>query len=216
MPAPSTAPGQCQLCGQPVDKSRLSSHLSKCLIRQPAEASQPSKAYVIEIKAMPYWIWVMARADAELADLDAFLREIWLECCGHLSAFTIEGEQYGSEGFDEDEDMPGMDVALADVLSLRQKFGYDYDFGSSTSLELKVISEQETRQSAPVLLLARNDAPEIVCQECDLPATVLCSACIWSGEGALCQSCAPQHDCDEALLLPVVNSPRCGVCAYTG
>ena len=24
------------------------------------------------------------------------------------------------------------------------------------------------------------------------------------------------HDCDEDHRLPVVNSPRCGVCGYTG
>ncbi len=33
-------------------------------------------------------------AGATLADLDDFLRGIWLECCGHLSSFDIEGVTY--------------------------------------------------------------------------------------------------------------------------
>ena len=36
-------------------------------------------------------------ASEELDTLDAFLRFIWLECCGHLSAFRIDGTSYDSE-----------------------------------------------------------------------------------------------------------------------
>ena len=109
-----------------------------------------------------------------------------------------------------------MTVPLDELLSLRQKFAYDYDFGTSTSLELKVLAEPQTRQIEPVRLLARNDAPVISCQECDQPATQICSECIWNGEGALCNQHAPAHPCEQDALLPVVNSPRCGVCGYTG
>jgi len=31
------------------------------------------------------------RGSATLAKLDDYLRAIWLECCGHLSKFTIGG-----------------------------------------------------------------------------------------------------------------------------
>lgn len=39
---------------------------------------------------------------------------------------------------------------------------------------------------------------------------------IWDGEGWLCESCAKNHECDEDMFLPVLNSPRTGVCGYTG
>ncbi len=217
MPPRNSAPGHCELCNQPVDKSRLVTHLEKCLLRHPGEANQPVKGFLIEVKALPYWLAVLARADAQLSDLDDFLRAYWVECCGHLSAFTIDTEQYGSTGFDEDdEDLDGMIVPLDEVLSLRQKFGYDYDFGMSTSLELKVLAEPETRQEEPIQLLAQNDAPVINCQECGKPATLICSECIWEGEGALCNRCAPAHPCEQDALRPIVNSPRCGICEYTG
>lgn len=35
-----------------------------------------------------------ADAYATLEDLDAFLRSTWLECCGHMSAFTINKKRY--------------------------------------------------------------------------------------------------------------------------
>lgn len=213
MPPRNSAPGHCAICHQAVDKSKLRSHLDKCLA-QHVQNVAPAAAFLLEVRALPYWLAVMARADATLADLDGFLREIWLECCEHLSAFTIEGEQYGSQGFDEDG--PGLDVSLADLLSAGQVFGYDYDFETSTSLELKVLREQSCRQAEPIKLMARNDAPEIDCQECDRPATRICGECIWSGEGALCEACAADHDCAADAILPMLNSPRCGICGYTG
>src|SRR5471032_2915093 len=64
----------------------------------------------------------------------------------------------------------------------------------------------------PVELLARNDAPQIVCDECGSLATAqICSECDSRGEGWLCEACAAKHECGEEMLLPVVNSPRAGV-----
>lgn len=36
--------------------------------------------------------------------------------------------------------------------------------------------------------------------------------------GRLCADCADDHgeECDRPAFLPVVNSPRSGVCGYTG
>ena len=60
----------------------------------------------------------------------------------------------------------------------------------------------------------------IVCDECgDRPATRMCALCAWEGEGWLCETCAELHVCDDddgPYFLPLVNSPRAGVCAYTG
>src|SRR5260370_19281758 len=59
-------------------------------------------------------------ANATLADLDDFLRDTWLECCGHLSEFTIKDVSYSSVPEDswdggvglfaeEGDDQPGLD-----------------------------------------------------------------------------------------------------------
>ena len=98
------------------------------------------------------------------------------------------------------------------------EFSYTYDFGSSTNLELRVVNEYKGNSSEKtVKILARNDAPEIKCSECEEKlATKICVNCKWSGRGCLCEDCAEDHGCGQEMLLPVVNSPRVGVCGYCG
>ncbi len=82
---------------------------------------------------------------------------------------------------------------------------------------IKVISDREVEAKGKAIqVLARNTPPVILCEECGKPATNVCSQCIFDGKGWLCDDCAEEHECGEEMLLPVVNSPRVGMCAYTG
>jgi hypothetical protein len=84
---------------------------------------------------------------------------------------------------------------------------------------IKVLGEYfgPTEKNTPVQILARNEAPDIPCDECAKSSAVLiCTGCQWEGAGWLCQNCAEDHECDEEMFLPVVNSPRTGECGYTG
>ncbi|MCC7347317.1 MAG: hypothetical protein IT538_07945 [Variibacter sp.] len=94
----------------------------------------------------------------------------------------------------------------------------EYDFGSTTELALKVVGVREQgTEKGNVMLLALNDMPETVCDQCGAcPATQICTDCEWSGKGWLCDDCAAAHECGEDMFLPVVNSPRTGVCGYAG
>jgi len=178
----------------------------------------PSFHLVIEgSEAKAYWLHVAVRSDAALHELDAFLRQTWLECCGHLSAFTIDGHRYSSRPM-ADVGEAGMDVLVGQVLHPRAKFFYEYDFGSTTELTLTVaaILEPET-QREPVQLLARNETPRMSCEICgSTPATLVCSNCAWDGKGWLCAACVSTHRCGTDAVLPVVNSPRVGICSYGG
>jgi hypothetical protein len=150
-----------------------------------------------------------------LSKLDDFLRHTWLECCGHLSAFEIGGQRYSSEPMDQEMSMRAQ---FGKALQAGTKFFYEYDFGSTTALVLKVVALRE--QALPkgaVQLLARNEAPQVSCQRCRIrPATQICTRCARDGEGWLCEACAVAHECGDEMCLPVVNSPRVGVCGYTG
>ena len=89
-------------------------------------------------------------ADATIDTLDRFLRDTWLECCGHMSEFEIEGTRYSVEPIDFDDRF--MDVKLKDVLSPGMKFYHAYDFGSTTHLTLKVVArarERDQEQAGP-------------------------------------------------------------------
>jgi hypothetical protein len=94
---------------------------------------------------------------------------------------------------------------------------YAYDYGSTTVLRLKVVAQHHapSRRDA-VRLLARNDAPVWSCTECDDPATSLCAYCRYEGPAFLCEAHVDDHECGDEAMLPVVNSPRMGVCGYTG
>jgi hypothetical protein len=160
---------------------------------------------------------------ASLNKLDHFLRHTWLECCGHLSAFEIGGKRYASNPMDEDELMEremSMTSRLSQLLEVGMKFFYEYDYGSTTALALKVVGLREqgsAKVKGGVQLLARNEAPEVTCHRCEIkPATQVCTECAWNGEGWLCDACAVAHECGDEMCLPVVNSPRVGVCGYTG
>src|SRR5260370_30229280 len=197
-------------------------------------------------------------ASDTMADLDAFLRDIWLECCGHMSAFKVGTTNYSSEPEDfsffkneekaqEEQDdtvnegeevlhtLPpafmedlsadllsemkqlqsiddlvrflkkevkeantptgfpfteerrhrfmqamsfqslidqledrGMETPLEKALKVGQKFTYEYDFGSTTDLALRVVSEREgvAQDEDDMTILARNSAPVIPCCAC--------------------------------------------------
>jgi Plasmid pRiA4b ORF-3-like protein len=167
-----------------------------------------------------YWMHLEVPASTTLATLDQFLRNTWLECCGHLSAFEIAGVRYAIDaGMYDDWDMgeKSMRVRLDKVLSPEQTCSYEYDYGTTTELKLRVISEYEVETKGKAIqVLARNTPPVILCEGCGKPATEVCSQCIFDDRGWLCDDCAEEHECGEEMLLPVVNSPRVGMCAYTG
>ena len=221
--------GKCNLCGRTFGKSGMTKHLMSCIQKERAsQVSSPGKKgreiktlhLVVEGRYRPaYWMHLEARSDATLEDLDLFLRHIWLECCGHMSAFTIQGHEYTSSGpFGELLDwQETMDIALGEVLSPGMKFEHEYDFGTTTHLKLKVVGENEGHVvGEEIRVLARNDPPPIMCQSCGKEATKVCRQCLWSGAGWLCDECARKHECGEDMFLPVVNSPRVGMCGYTG
>ena len=122
-----------------------------------------------------------------------------------MSAFTLREEEID------------MGEKLGDLLMPEQKLLYEYDFGSTTELLLTVISEFEgTLKKGKVEILARNEAPQIKCSRCENLATTICTDCNYNEGGWLCDGCTQKHGCDSEMFLPLVNSPRAGVCAYTG
>jgi Zn finger protein HypA/HybF involved in hydrogenase expression len=113
-----------------------------------------------------------------------------------------------------------MDVEIGKELKVGQKIFHVYDFGSSTELALKVAAEREgvaSKDDDAIEIMARNNPPEIRCRECGKPATKVASGYYNVEDGALCNACANTSLKEyEDMFLPIVNSPRVGVCGYTG
>lgn len=226
-----TSIGTCNLCGQEFDKAGMTRHLKKCRAEHPpAGKGRRRKTFhlMVEGRYRPaYWMHIEIPAGATLETLDAFLRDTWLECCGHLSAFTIENARYemdtgGIDGmwvglFGPQMPSRSMKVRLDKALRPGLKFIHEYDFGTTTTLALKVVGEQEGVASpGDVLTLARNHPPVFKCEVCGELATLVCTECVYDDEGWVCDEHAEEHRCGEDMMLPVVNSPRMGECGYTG
>lgn len=190
---------------------------------------QDQKGLLVEITDRylpPYWLYLEVSAHATWRDLDLFLRDRWLECCGHASSFTHRGVEYVA---DPDNslawgDDPVQPMSGDPVWTVRpgNTFLYTYDFGTSTELVGRSLRFVPAASDAPRLrLLARNDTPDFRCAGCMQPATQVCGLCYQEGNPPCwyCDECKGQHRCADPstdYFLPALNSPRVGLCAYRG
>lgn len=220
--------GMCHCCNGTFPKSSMTRHLKACLSAQAKSAmatpaGKPLKTFhlLVEGRDLPaYWLHLEVPAAANLERLDQFLRRIWLECCGHMSAFKIAGQRYSispsEEPFFGRREL-NMSEKLYKVLSPGLVLEHEYDFGTTTHLKLKVVAARERMDgSTDIVVLARNNVLPIVCESCGQSATQVCSSCIGNSQAWFCDKCAKGHECGEEMFLPVVNSPRVGMCGYTG
>ncbi len=227
MPSRTISFGKCFLCGETLAKNAVNRHLEKCI---PLHGSSgPGKRetlfhLLVEGRDDPrYWLHLEIPASATLADLDTFLRAIWLECCGHLSAFEIGGRRYevATEGADfsfYDSPPKSMKSArLQRTLAIGDIFTHEYDFGTTTELKLKVVGAREgfiENAKFKVNLLTRNYAFIYYCNRCGSPAEYL--YVFEYPYVPYCDDHANEKEDGEEGLMPIVNSPRVGECGYTG
>jgi len=220
--------GKCTFCGESAVFSSMTKHLQSCEKRKSAidkeNAAKRSKIYGLKVWATynpAYWLFLEMAHSAKLEELDNFLRKTWLECCGHLSAFTIRDVRY-EVGTDEadlfgDGESKTMDIRIGEFFSEGLEAHYEYDFGSTTDLDFKVLWEREGRLNKKgVTVLSRNEPIGFKCVACGQPAESVCTECGYEKDASYCRACAAKHECGEEMLLPVVNSPRMGVCGYVG
>ena len=156
-----------------------------------------------------------------------FIRDIWVECCGHLSAFTIHEEQYESNP-DTDtfwgRPSRNMNYRLKDVVDVGDNFLYEYDFGSTTELVLSIHSCRDgEKKNNDIVILSRNNPPKILCSNCGQneakwvnPEGYYEGAPFWCDECLEAENDEEGEDYEPEFLLPVCNSPRMGVCGYEG
>jgi len=223
MRAKNSFPGLCQYCGAEVTRTTAPAHLLACPKSKTAMKSKtnqrrsvyPTKVYYLGAEATgwpEFWLDLEVRGEAQLQDVDDYLRAIWLECCGHMSAFTLGGwgtPQLAKEG------------SVGAVFRHRAKIMHVYDFGTESWTTVKRVSVRTGQPAThrPISLMVRNQLPPVVCIECGAPAQWLCSECVVEEErmGFLCARHRQTHPHDNyGAPLKVVNSPRLGLCGYTG
>lgn len=202
--AANTSKGNCYLCGSLITKTAFKKHV---LTVHPYEGDDAQDCVVLKVEdtgSKKYWLYLDISAASTLKTLDTFLRKIWLECCGHLSTFL--DPRYGDVGMGKK--ISGFPVGSSLL--------YEYDFGDTTQLKITVVGHsRRPKQRSAVRLLGRNEPYRFICSQCGKAAEWICCECLWEGEDPfLCEDCSEEHEHDS--LLPVVNSPRMGVCGYCG
>jgi hypothetical protein len=242
MPSKPLSRGLCAFCGREMSRSGLSRHLQTCDKRQAAIAAADSKPghtgtlYHLQVLGTipwhsplsgqdpgAYWLHLEIRGNATLEDLDSYLRGIWLECCGHLSSFEIGHVEY-TEGYEPDlawHETRSMKARVDRIFQPGLEFGHEYDFGTTSEQRLKVVGERRGKPLTrhPIVLMGRNLTPTFPCMKCDGPATHICFECVSEHEltGLLCAVHARRHPHQEyGAPTALVNSPRNGLCGYTG
>ena len=187
--------GNCFMCGKTTSKLAMKNHLLK------EHNSGDEDCYLIKAEgaySKDYWLFFTIAKNGTLTHMDNFLREIWCECCGHMSAFRIGREEIGKS-------------KKISFLEVGDKLQYEYDFGTSTDILITVMSEiSRPKKREKVLLLARNEPIPLTCDSCQAPADY---ADAWQSK-LVCKACAGESDSEG--LLDVTNSPRMGECGYSG
>lgn len=213
--------GKCGFCEREMTKAGLTRHLSSCVQRQEAieaagrKRGAEQELYHLQVQdawSSAFWLHLEMNGSARLQDLDDYLRAIWLECCGHMSQFSI-----GGWGGDEIPQSRRADQVFRPGLELT----HIYDFGTSSETLVKVVGVRQGKplSSHPIFLMARNNPPEVPCMECEKPAEWLCHECQIELEepGTLCDKHAKTHPHENyGEPIPLVNSPRVGMCGYDG
>ena len=213
--------GKCTWCGRGMTRGGLTRHLPACPQRKEAvsEADQAvgerQELYHLRVQdawQRDFWLHLEMEGSATLEDLDQYLRAIWLECCGHLSRFSFGG-------------WAGEDIAMGTridrVFAPGVELTHIYDFGTSSETMITAVGVREGRAltAHPIMLMARNNQPEAYCMECEQPASWLCLECLYEYEraGTLCDDHVEAHPHDDyGEPMPLVNSPRVGMCGYCG
>jgi hypothetical protein len=204
----TTSIGICELCGQTARKTAMTKHVVGCAATQDRKGPPETLVHLrVEASGAPeYWLHIEARASASFQQLDTLLRAVWLECCGHMSAFRVGRLEVSKRS------------SLGSLVGQRGAFDYHYDFGSTTALKGKTLGFRQGGVVRPaVRVLARNAPLPWRCAECAAAAEVICPNCVDSNSCLFCSMHAPAHPCaDDEMWMPIVNSPRMGVCGYTG
>ena len=234
MPRTAQTRGRCGYCGREMTCTGLGRHLRSCAERRKATeqadgtAGPNERLHHLQVRdsyGLGYWLHLEMNGSATLFDLDYYLRRIWLECCGHMSAFDIRRVRYvespeESFGF---YDCESLDAEANEVFEPGLAFTHEYDFGTTTELSLRVADQRSGKPTTDhdVALMARNDPLRVPCEICGEPARAICLQCCYQSykawAGHVCDDHVAAHaEHDDYGKMPIFNSPRSGVCGYDG
>ena len=206
--------GNCYICGVNLDSTEMKEHIIE--FHKGDENDQECLLLKVEgAYDNGYWLYIDVHMEKTLKSLDTFLRNVWLECCGHLSEFyeCDHFPKYSTQGR-----FPIKNSRKMKTFAAGDRFFHIYDYGSTTEIAITVIGKTWRKpQRSIVRVIARNTPFVYKCDDCGKKAFYLCEVFIEPFESQFyCFECSEKHEDDEHYLHRVTNSPRMGICAYDG
>ena len=204
--------GKCFYCEQIFSQKEIAKHLAKHLAdKEKADLNNTNQTYChVLVEASPYFLHLLVKGNATMIKIDTFLRNIWLECCDHLSEFRNKNSEIE------------MNYKVSKVFKPKIKIIHEYDFGTTTRVNLKALKHYQLNLKENIILLSRNEPLKIMCSTCKKEFAInMCTVCNWNSEAYFCKKCSKKHekvcaDFADYSSSPIVNSPRMGECGYMG
>ena len=192
---------RCYLCGQDLPRQRTKLHLQRCIPRTTGarallrNSHQNNEHTGIHLLAHnpPYRLDLAVDNSSTLQDLDQFLRNVWMECCQHISQFVRElpgawsknrtiytsdfqrsGPPLISQAITE-ETFHNLAVPTKTLMPSKLPIKYEYDLGDTTNLTLvnlgyflglpDLVPSLQEHDTQNIRTIARNLMPEL-CWTC--------------------------------------------------
>ncbi len=153
--------GRCHLCGNAIRAEDVITHARSCvttavqtLINNDLHSKHAANGtFLIWVRAdeVRQWMMLAVRPTTTLLQLDQSLRNLWLECCGHMSRFEIGTTRYsagrpgpgGTHLFAAYLADPGdrhMMYTVGQTISHGASFRHEYDYDYTTCLDLECVA----------------------------------------------------------------------------
>ncbi len=164
MPRGKQSQGKCAYCSKEMAKGSVNKHLATCAERQKvieiAEQKKGTSETLYHLRIQDaynpaFWLNLEVRGSATLDNIDGYLRAIWLECCGHMSQFSV-GAWTGEE--------ISMKRKVSDIFGAGVELTHIYDFGTSSETLIKFVETRKGKPTTnkPIALMVRNLLPTSV------------------------------------------------------
>jgi hypothetical protein len=192
----------CDLCYQKFGCRKIITHIPSCIIEKNINKS----GFLIEfisssyITRKQYYMYVIFGTTSTFNDIDKLLRE-WLKCCDHLSIIENDIQPRYLDNRVNYE---------SPISQYREniKFRYEFDMCSTTIVYFKILKKLNGYDNNNNIdIIYKNKEYNVKCKCNEKAKKVL-------QQELICDKCLIEFDDDLLdLCLPIVNSPRIGICA---
>lgn len=153
--------GRCHLCGNDVKAEDAKAHSLSCvttaaptLVSNNLHSKNAGNGTIlvwVRADEVRQWMMLAVRPTTSLLQLDQFLRNLWLECCSHMSRFEIGATRYSAHVSDPGDARLGatylaepnersLMYTVEETIRPGELSRHEYDYDYTTCLDLECVA----------------------------------------------------------------------------